>query len=239
MPALFRRRQVWLPTLAGTLLLLAMAALLLASAVMGLAGFLRVDEPARGVDGRGARTLVVEGWLDQADLDQAIAAVRNGHYERVLTTGAPVESWSGEPVWKSFAERAAGYLQAHGLSGVPVIAVPAPKSAQDRTFLSAVMVREWAQRNGLTLDAIDLYSAGVHTRRSRVLYRMALGPTVEVGVLAAAPHEYDARRWWASSNGAKTVVGEALSLAWTACCFWPAAPGTHEERWAVPESAPK
>ena len=156
----------------------------------------------------------------------------------MLTTGGPIESWSGEPVWKSFAERAAGYLQAHGLSGVPVIAVPAPKSAQDRTFLSAVMVRDWAQRSGLTLDAIDLYSAGVHARRSRALYRLALGPTVEVGVLAASPRTYDAQRWWASSNGAKTVVGEAPARL-TACCFWPAAPGTHEERWAVPQSAPK
>lgn len=238
MATLFRRREVWVPTLSGWLLALAIAAALLAVLGLGAADFLMLHEPALGRDGRGARTMVVEGWLDEADLDQAIAAIRGGHYERVLTTGGPIESWNDARVWKSFAERAAGYLKAQGLSAIPVIAVPAPASAQDRTFLSAVMVRVWAQRAGVTLTALDLYSADVHARRSRLLFRMAFGPTVEVGVLASAPRDHDAQRWWSSSAGAKAVVGEALSLAWTKCCFWPAAPGTHEERWAAPEAAP-
>ena len=53
---------------------------------------------------------------------------------------------------------------------------------------------------------------------------MAFGPGVEVGVLAAPPRRYDVERWWLTSEGAKTVLGELLSLAWTKCCFWPAAP---------------
>lgn len=224
MPALFRRREVWRPTLAGWVLLLGIAALLGVALGRGLDGFLALHEPARGPDGRGAATLIVEGWLEQAELDQAIATIRRGRYARVLTTGASVESWDGEPRWGSYAERAAGYLRTHGLGDVAVIAVPAPKSAQERTYLSALMVRDWAQRSGVVLDSVDLYSTGVHARRSRTLYRLALGPAVEVGALAATPHEYDAARWWASSAGAKTVLGEALGLAWTACCFWPAAP---------------
>ena len=235
MPALFRRRLVWWPTLTGSLILAVAALLLFGWAGRGLAGFLSVNEPARGPGGEGAHTLVVEGWLERADLDQALAAIRrHGRYERVLTTGAPFESWDGEPVWPSHAERAAAYLRAHGAVGVPVIAVPAPASAQDRTFLSAVMVREWARRQGVALQAIDVFSAGVHTRRSRWLYRLALGTDTEVGALAAAPRDGDPARWWAASGSAKAVVGEALGLAWTACCFWPPAQGSHEERWAVP-----
>jgi hypothetical protein len=48
------------------------------------------------------------------------------------------------------------------------------------------------------------------------------------------PADYDAQRWWTNSYALKALLGEAFSLAWTKCCFWPGAPGTHEERWGLP-----
>ncbi|MEO5696576.1 MAG: hypothetical protein ABIQ60_05505 [Burkholderiaceae bacterium] len=231
---LFRRRQVWVPTLWGALALLVLAAAALFALAFAANGFLAPTSPARGVDGSGARTLVVEGWIDATELAQAVARVEQGRYERVLTTGGPIEAWSDAGDWKTYAHRAAGHLRTHGVTSVPVLALPAPASKQDRTYLSAVMVRDWAQRSGVTLRAVDLFTAGVHARRSRLLYRMALGDAVEVGVIAADPQDFDARRWWTTSAGAKSTLGEALSLAWTHCCFWPASPGSHEERWAVP-----
>lgn len=238
---LFRRRQVWLPTWWGWLVLLASGGAALVALAFAAYGLLAPDDPVRAADGRGARTLVVEGWIDAAELAQAVEVLRRGHYERVLTTGGPIEPWSDVGGWKNFAVRAASYLRTHGVTDVPVIALPAPASKQDRTYLSAVMVRDWAAQSQVTLRAIDLLSAGVHARRSRMLFRMALGDAVEVGVIATRPDGYDAEHWWTSSNGAKSTMGETLSLAWTACCFWPAPPGSHEERWAVPRaaSAPK
>jgi hypothetical protein len=49
-------------------------------------------------------------------------------------------------------------------------------------------------------------------------------------MLAATPRTYDLEHWWRTSQGTKTVLGEALSLAWTACCFWPPAPGAAANR---------
>jgi hypothetical protein len=63
---------------------------------------------------------------------------------------------------------------------------------------------------------------------------MAFGPAVEIGVIASPASREEARHWWRSSAIAKSVLGEALSLAWTECCFWPAPRGSHEEQWAVP-----
>lgn len=235
---LWRRRTVWLPTLWGALLLLALAAV--AALALGRVAYdlLAPNAPARGRDGGGARTLVVEGFMSPAELDQVIVTLRGAHYERVLTTGGPIEQWPGVASWPSFAERAAAYLRAHGAHGVPVIALPAPRSARDRTYLSALMVRAWAQRNGVAPDAVDLYSVGVHARRSRLLTRMALGDAVEVGVLAAQPSEYDGRRWWTSSEAAKATLGEALGLAWTQCCFWPAPPGPPDAGQAAAPAVP-
>lgn len=229
---LLRPRRVWLPTVWGWLTLL--LAGLFAAVMFGREAnaFLALNEPARGRDGNGARTLIVEGWLDASDLDQALAAFRHGPYERILTTGGPIQSWNDSPEWKSYADRAASYLRRR-LDSVPLTAVPAPPSAQDRSFLSAVMVREWMKASAVRADAIDVFSAGVHARRSRLVYQMAFGDGVEVGVMAARPETYDADHWWKTSNGVKTVIGEGLSLAWTKCCFWPAARGSREERWGI------
>lgn len=224
MLVLFRRRQVWLPTAWGWLLLMSLAVL----GVIGLAraanGYLAPEQPARGGDGRGARTLAVEGWLDGGDLDQAVAAFRRGRYERVLATGGPIEKRYDPEGFKTYAARAAAYLRSHGLADAEVIALPAPETLHDRTYLNGLMVRQWAQRSGISLGALDVFSAGVHARRSGLVYQMALGDGVEVGMLASTPQDYDAQHWWRSSSGTKATMSETLSLLWTRCCFWPPAP---------------
>lgn len=227
LPRLFRRRNVWLPTFWGGLLMLAVAVALAAGLALSAFALMAPQAPAPG-----ARTLVVEGWIDRAELRHAAAAARKGRYDRVLTTGGPIEPEIDLGDRKNLAARAAAELRAIGLTEVPVIAVPAPASAQDRTYLSAVMVREWVAQNDPALASLDLYSAGVHARRSWLVYRMAFGDAVEVGVLSAPPTHYDPPRWWTTSTGVKTVIGEAISLAWTKCCFWPAPKGSHEERWS-------
>lgn len=227
LPRLFRRRNVWLPTFWGGLLMLAVAVALAAGLALSAFALMAPQAPAPG-----ARTLVVEGWIDRAELRHAAAAARKGRYDRVLTTGGPIEPEIDLGDRKNLAARAAAELRAIGLTEVPVIAVPAPASAQDRTYLSAVMVREWVAQNDPALASLDLYSAGVHARRSWLVYRMAFGDAVEVGVLSAPPTHYEPPRWWTTSTGVKTVIGEAISLAWTKCCFWPAPKGSHEERWS-------
>ncbi len=234
MPALFRRRQIWLPTWQGALLLVVVVSAASLFALRHLASYLAAHDPITTRDGRGASTLIVEGWLEEDGLDAAIAVIGRGRYERVIASGGPIDGWREDRSWPTYAERAADYLRRHGVTSIPVVAVAAPESAQDRTFLSAVVVREWLRRHGGTIDAVDLFSGSVHARRSRLVFRMAFGPEVDVGVFAAAPRRYALERWWTTSDGVKAVLDEAISLAWTACCFAPPKSGSHEERSPVP-----
>ena len=236
MPTWFRRRQIWLPTWQGALLLIVIVAASTLLVLRQLASYLATNDPVTTSDGRGASTLIVEGWLDEDGLDAAIAAIGRGRYERVVASGGPIDSWREGQSWPTYAERAADYLRRHGVTSIPVVAVAAPESAQDRTFLSAIVVREWLRRQGGKVDAVDLFSGGVHARRSRLVFQMAFGPEVDVGVFAAAPGRYALERWWTTSEGVKAVLGEAISLAWTACCFAPPAAASREERAPVPRS---
>jgi hypothetical protein len=231
---LFRRRQIWLPTWQGALLLVVVFATASLIALRHLASYLAANDPITTRDGRGASTLIVEGWLDEDGLDAAIAVIGRGRYERVIASGGPIDGWREGRSWPTYAERGADYLRRHGVTSIPVVAVAAPESAQDRTFLSAVVVREWLRRQGGRIDAVDLFSGGVHARRSRLVFRMAFGSEVDVGVFAAAPRRYTLERWWTTSDGVKAVLDEAISLAWTACCFAPPESASHEERSPVP-----
>lgn len=194
--------------------------------------FLAPNEPQKG-----ARVLVVEGWLTPKELDQAAAVFKAGPYKSIITTGGPIEDWREYRGSASYAERAARYLRLHGLQAAAITAVPAPASAQDRTFLSAVMVREWAAKNGKALTSFDVFSAGTHARRSHMLYRLAFGSDAKVGVLSAHPDEYDEYRWWRTSAGAKAVMGEMIGILWTSCCFSPPERGSHAEKWGARRSS--
>ena len=159
-----------------------------------------------------------------------VAAYRRGHYERIVTSGGPIEPWPDAGGWRDFASRAAGTLRAQGLAGVPIVSVPAPEADRDRTWRSALAVREWAERSGTPLGSIDVFTSGVHARRSQLATRLAMGRNTEVGVIAAHRSGYDAGRWWRSSESAKATIGEAFSWGWTVCCFWPGDPASMPPR---------
>jgi hypothetical protein len=217
MPSLLRRREVTLPTLWGWVLILVMLGA--AATLLGrhLGQWLAFSAPIAGPRGEQATLLVVEGWLEERELNDAAMYARRHGYRRVIASGGPLTSFSP---FASFAERAADRLRER-LPGVLVEAVPAPHTAQDRTYTSAVWVRDWAQQHGVPVATIDVYSLGPHARRTRMLYRLAFGEATQVGVIAGVPHDSDAVHWWTTSEAAKDVLMEAASLTWTQCCFWP------------------
>lgn len=221
---LYRKTQIWLPTIWGWLFLLILILTLCVFGVRNIYAFLAPNEP---VD---AHTLVVEGWLAPQELDQAIQIFKSGGYSRVVTTGGPTK-WP-ETKYGNYAVMAADYLAQHEVPRDMILAVPAPPSAQERTFLSAVMLRESAQKLGIKLDAFNLYSSGAHARRSRLLFHMALGNKVTVGLLEAKPNGYDSEAWWQSSEGVESILFQAIGLVWVKCCFWPGPPGSTRELWA-------
>lgn len=231
LPALFRLRYVWVPTVWSWLILFIVGGVSLTLAARHISFFLAPNHSV------GARLLVVEGWMDADELDLAVAAYRSGGYAQVVTTGGPIEEFERIDSTATYAERARAYLVRHGVPADSVIAVPAPASPQHRSFLNAVMVREWAIQSGLTVDAVDVFSSGVHGRRSWVLYELAFGSPVRIGILSARPSNYDLEKWWRTSTGTKEVLGETIAWIWTELFFQPGRRGSQDELWGVHETA--
>ncbi|MFT5451852.1 MAG: hypothetical protein ACI9N9_001338 [Enterobacterales bacterium] len=228
---LIKRQEVPIPTMAGWLVLVILLTLVIIIFGRGIHSFLSPVQPLVR-----SQVLVVEGWLDSDQLDQAIIAYRKGNYEYLITSGGPINNWSDVSAFNSYADRAAYYLKTHGLDDILILSVPAPASAQNNTFLSAVMVRE-ALSTEQKITVFDVYSGGVHSRRTHMVYRLAFGSDVDIGILSASPTNYDETQWWKESDGAKSVIGETINLLWTVCCFYPPPPGSHEEKWAVSRTA--
>ena len=202
-----------MPTWQGWLaLVLAFTALLLFS-IRGIHPFLAVNNP---VDG-GA--LVVEGWLPDYALQGAITEFSKGHYHRVFVTGGPLDNGAPLSEYRTYAELGAATLLHLGLNSNVVQAVPAPRVRLDRTYASAVALKDWLQKQGATETNINLVSLGAHARRSRLLFERAMGGEYCVGIIALENQEYEPNQWWRSSAGVQTVIDQTIAYLYARLSF--------------------
>lgn len=211
--SLLRRREVPFPTWRGWLLLAALA-------LAGARGFMAWVHPFLAVNAPvGGEALVVEGWIPDYALRQALAEFRSRPYARVITTGGPVPEGLSMSSHGNYARLASASLQAFGLSADSISEVPSPGVRVDRTYAEGVALAAWLRGQGRNYRSLDVYSFSAHARRSRLLYRRALGGTVRVGVFAPADREYDSRRWWRSSSGVRRLTDEWIAYLYARLLF--------------------
>jgi uncharacterized SAM-binding protein YcdF (DUF218 family) len=170
-----------------------------------------------------ARILVVEGWIHYFGIDAALKEFKTGQYDHVLTTGGPVEGiGTSSSIYDTDAWQSAGFLKKAGIPAEVVQSVPSRFVGRDRTYNSAVTLREWFRDHNMRVSSINVLTEDAHARRTRLLFQEALGPGVEVGVISAANPDYDAKRWWHSSEGVREVIDESIAYVYAKIFFWPA-----------------
>ena len=169
-----------------------------------------------------SRLLVVEGWVDAHAIKVAAEEFRGGGIDRVFSTGGPVEGIGGYiNDYSTAASVGAGRLRQAGVPADKVQMVPSRVSARDRTYSSAVALRKWCGENKVPLTAVNVLTEDVHARRTRLLFQMALGPDVKVGIIAVPNVDYDAARWWRYSEGVRAVIGETIAYVYVRFLFFP------------------
>jgi len=213
---LLRREECWrLSSKARLVFCLGVVASAL-FAVWGAHPFLAAECPV------GGEYLVIEGWVPNYALEQGIAEFHRRHYRGILTTGCEILNGANLEPGDSHATYAAARLRWLGLDPGCVEAVPSAGRHRDRTYLSAVALREWFEAHGIAVRAIDILTVGAHARRSRLLYDKAFRGRIAIGCIPVADREYDPDHWWRSSEGVRMVIGEGLAYLYARLFFNPA-----------------
>ncbi|MFT6587085.1 MULTISPECIES: ElyC/SanA/YdcF family protein [Cycloclasticus] len=226
--SLFKQHNIWLPSWWVVLLLFLVSSFVVFFCLKNLAFYLATTTPKHG------HYLVIEGWINNASLDQGLNIFRNSsnEYQYIIVTGGPdIRDGSNPP--KTYAELSAKYLLSKGVSKQKIIVISSPASAQARTYLSAVMVRDWFIDENINNPNIDVFTESVHARRTRFLYNLAFRASNDIGVHASTPSSYSLSTWWKSSEGVKSVITELLGLIWATYIFDSAEYHSPEEKWGM------
>ena len=210
----FKRRSCLVPTFRAWLLIGLSVLVLSGVAVRHVHSFLSVTDP---VD---ADLLVIEGWAPDYALEAARSEFLKHHYAKLYVTGGPLERGALLSEYRTYAELGTAGLRKMGVEAVQ--AVPSLKTRKDRTYLSALALKEFFQKDGKVVKKINLISMGAHSRRSRMLFEQAFGSDTKVGIIAIEDQDYDATQWWKSSQGFRSVTDELIAYVYARLFFSPA-----------------
>jgi hypothetical protein len=166
--------------------------------------------------------LVVEGWIHEYAIRAALKEFQSNHYDRIFTTGGPVEGNGGYiNDYQTSASAGADLLKKYGLADQFVQMVPSRVMDRDRTYGSAVALRNWFREHNMRVSGIDVLTENVHARRTQLLFQKAFGRHVPVGIIAVPNPDYDPKRWWCYSDGVREVLGESIAYLYARFLFYP------------------
>ena len=215
----FVRKERWSLSWRGRLILVSALALVIAACVKDVYPFLAITRRVN------ANILVVEGWIHEYAIQAAVKEFQNNHYQRVFTTGGPVGGSGGYiNDFYTTASVGADLLKKCGLPDERLQMVPSRVMDRDRTYGSAVALRNWLRDHNMAVSSIDVVTEDLHARRTRLLFQKAFGKDVQIGIIAVPNVDYPAKRWWRYSQGLKDVVSEFAAYLYARLLFFPAEP---------------
>jgi uncharacterized SAM-binding protein YcdF (DUF218 family) len=166
--------------------------------------------------------LVVEGWVHEYAIQAAVHEFQSGSYKRVFTTGGPVIGTGGYiNDFYTSASVGADLLRKNGLTNESVQMVPSRVMDRDRTYASAIALRNWFREHNMPVSGINVITEDLHARRTRLLFREALVDKVNVGVIGVSNPDYNTKYWWRYSDGVREVIGESIAYLYARLFFHP------------------
>jgi len=210
------RRERWGLSWLGWLILvlagLLMAILLLLNVQPFLAKTQRVN----------ANILVVEGWIHEYAIRVAAEEFKAGSYQKIFTTGGPLMGTDGYANdFNTSANVGAELLTKVGVPDEFVQMVPSHIAGRDRTYRSAVALRDWFREHNVTVRSINVLTEDAHARRTQLLFQKAFGANVAVGIISVPDPDYDAKHWWRTSEGVREVLDEGIAYVYARIFFHP------------------
>ena len=208
-PYWFRRRSLPLPTWRTWFVLVTTVGLLAWWLVPRTHGWLAVVDPVEG-----SPYLIVEGWVPDYVMEEAIAYTKATPVKRIFTTGVPLDTGTFLSDYRDYAHLSAASLAKMGVDPQLICPAPAMEVKTERTRAMAAALKKILDAENIPSAErrINLYTLGTHARRSHRIFQDTLGPDWKVGVVSVPSSDYDQEKWYRQSAGAKTVINELIAL---------------------------
>ena len=213
---LIERKECWRFTWVGWIGVLAFWGLVLLLFLFTIHPFLAPNKP---VD---ADILIVDNFFLVYGLKELSDEFRSKNYSLILSAGVRLPK--GDPLaveYKTSGELSAAILKKFGIGEKEIVPIIPKPVERDRTFASALAVKNWLAQNNIQPKGINLFSMGPHSRRSWMLYKEAIGEEIPVGIIACENREYDPKRWWKTSSGVRIVLDETIAYIYAKLVFDP------------------
>jgi hypothetical protein len=168
-----------------------------------------------------AGVMIVEGWIHDFALRDAVDMYAKGDYSKIVCTGTPIETGSYIQQYNSYPEMTAARLLKMGIPEEQIIVTIADENKKDRTYMAAVALREGIMAYNIREIDMHLVTVGPHGRRSRMLFKKALGKDYRIGVTCLQDSAYDADEWYKCSEGVRSVIGEFIAYVYARLFFHP------------------
>ncbi len=116
------------------------------------------------------------------------------------------------PLFSSYALQAKHYLSAYGIDDSLIIPISADTLIRSRTYSTALAVKDYLSRSGMSCDALMIMSYGVHSRRSYISYKKAFGKETQIGIIASQDVEVRNDNWFKSRAGRRKIFREVTGV---------------------------
>lgn len=177
--------------------------------------FLSYNNPING------KYLVLDGIMPDYSIQTAIEIFNNQNYTTVVATGSKLESGYFISEKKTMAELTYATFIELGFDSAKIIVIPEGDILKDRTYTSALSLKKYFDKHHISGADIDVLALGCHARRSRILFQLALGENFKVGIISVPDNSYDINKWWKTSKGVRTVIGETIAYIYAKIFFYP------------------
>jgi DUF218 domain-containing protein len=223
---ILRRKERWGLSWRGRLLVALVVLLAVYVVILNVHPFLAVTDRVN------THILVIEGWMNQYGIRKGADESKTGSYERVFTTGGPeIGSGGYTNDYQTSAGVGAESLKKLGLPDELVQMVPSHVIGRDRTYNSAVALRDWFHEHNMSVHSMNVLTEDAHARRTRLLYQKAFAKDVMIGIISVPNPDYDTKRWWRYSDGVREVIGESIAYVYARFFFYPSE-SSHNEKAA-------
>jgi hypothetical protein len=212
---LFNRRERWGLSIYGWIVIVFVISLLL------YGGFRNLFSLLSPVHREQTKVLVLEGYVSDYVLLDAMREFNNNHYSLMITTGTPLENGDFLSPWHNSARVAGMSLIKMGFDSTKLVMIATDEFRNERTYNSAVSLKRWIRANRPDIRAINLITMSVHGARSRMLFRSALGDSIRVGIISIPNSYYGPDNWWKSSKGFRETMNEAIGYFYVRFFFRP------------------